>query len=103
MFTVERSGEYYRFRNETYGYLCSNGTGNNAFYSLTASEDADWTVEPCSGGVGGYQLESRTAKFNGRYSQFLEYYSDSYKTPQHVQRHRTTPSTPSSSMAWPTA
>ena len=76
VFTVERSGEYYRFRNETYGYLCSNGTGNNAFYSLTASDDADWTVEPCSGGVGGYQLESRTAK----YSQFLEYYSDSYKT-----------------------
>ena len=80
VFSVERSGEYYRFRNETYGYLCSNGTGNNAFYSLTASDDADWTVEPCSGGVGGYQLESRTAKFNGRYSQFLEYYSDSYKT-----------------------
>ena len=74
VFTVERSGEYYRFRNETYGYLCSNGTGNNAFYSQTASEDADWTVEPCSGGVGGYQLESRTA------SQYLEYYSDSYKT-----------------------
>ena len=80
VFTVERSGEYYRFRNETYGYLCSNGTGNNAFYSQTASEDADWTVEPCSGGVGGYQLESRTAKFNGGYSQYLEYYSDSYKT-----------------------
>ena len=80
VFTVERSGEYYRFRNETYGYLCSNGTGNNAFYSLTASDDADWTVEPCSGGVGGYQMESRTAKFNGRYSQYLEYYSDSYKT-----------------------
>ena len=75
VFTVERSGEYYRFRNETYGYLCSNGTGNNAFYSLTASDDADWTVEPCSGGVGGYQLESCTAN-----SQFLEYYSDSYKT-----------------------
>ena len=80
VFTVERSGEYYRFRNETYGYLCSNGTGNNAFYSQTASDDADWTVEPCSGGVGGYQLESRTAKFNDRYSQYLEYYSDSYKT-----------------------
>ena len=80
VFTVERSGEYYRFRNETYGYLCSNGTGNNAFYSLTASDDADWTVEPCSGGVGGYQMESRTAKFNGRHSQYLEYYSDSYKT-----------------------
>ena len=62
MFTVERSGEYYRFRNETYGYLCSNGTGNNAFYSQTASDDADWTVEPCSGGVGGYQLESCTGR-----------------------------------------
>ena len=80
VFTVERSGEYYRFRNETYGYLCSNGTGNNAFYSQTASEDADWTVEPCSGGVGGYQLESRTAKFNGKYAQHLEYYAGAYKT-----------------------
>ena len=44
VFTVERSGEYYRFYNQTYGYLCANGTGNNAFYSLTASEDADWLV-----------------------------------------------------------
>ena len=80
VFTVEQNGEYLRFKSEAYGYLCSNGTGNNAFYSQTASDDADWTVEPCSGGVGGYQLESRTAKFNGRYSQYLEYYSDSYKT-----------------------
>ena len=102
VFTVERSGEYYRFRNETYGYLCSNGTGNNAFYSQTASDDADWTVEPCSGGVGGYQLESRTAKFNGRYSQYLEYYSDSIR-PTACTTSPTTPSTPSSSMVWPTA
>ena len=86
IFTVEKNGEYYRFKNESYGYLCSNGTGNNAFYSKDFSEDgvtadaADWLVRSCSGGVGGYQLESRTAKFNGRYSQYLEYYSDSYKT-----------------------
>ena len=80
VFTVEANGEYLRFRNETYGYLCSNGTGNNAFYSKGASEDADWTVTDCSGGVGGYQMESRTAKFNGKYSQFLEYFSESYKT-----------------------
>ena len=80
VFTVEANGEYLRFRNETYGYLCSNGTGNNAFYSKEASEDADWTVTDCSGGVGGYQMESRTAKFNGKYSQFLEYFSESYKT-----------------------
>ena len=79
IFTVEANGEYLRFRNETYGYLCAGGTGNNAFYSATASEDADWLVRTCSGGVGGYELESRTAKY-GRYSQYLEYYSDSYKT-----------------------
>ena len=80
VFTVEKNGEYLRFKSEAYGYLCSNGTGNNAFYSLDASDDADWTVSTCSGGVGGYQMESRTAKFNGKYSQYLEYYSDSFKT-----------------------
>ena len=86
VFTVEQNGEYLRFYSEAYGYLCSNGTGNNAFYSKDFSEegvttdDADWLVRTCSGGVGGYELESRTAKFNGKYSQYLEYYSDSFKT-----------------------
>ena len=86
VFTVEQNGEYLRFYSEAYGYLCSNGTGNNAFYSKDFSEegvttdDADWLVRECSGGVGGYELESRTAKFNNRYSQWLEYYSDSFKT-----------------------
>ena len=79
VFTVEQTGEYLRFKNDTYGYLCANGTGNNAFYSKTASEDADWLVRTCSGGAGGFELESRTAKFNGRYSQWMEYYSDSFK------------------------
>ena len=78
VFTVSKNGNYYRFYNETYGYLCSNGTGNNAFYSLEASEDADWTLH--EGKSGGYNLESRTAKYNGSYSQYLEYYADSYKT-----------------------
>ncbi len=78
VFAVEVNGSYYRFYNETYGYLCSNGTGNNAFYSKEASEDADWILT--SGKKGGFNLESRTAKFNGQYSQYLEYYSDSYKT-----------------------
>ena len=86
IFTVEKNGEYYRFKNESYGYLCSNGTGNNAFYSKDFSEDgvtaddADWLVRSCSGGVGGYEMESRTAKYNGKYSQWLEYYADSFKT-----------------------
>ena len=34
VFTVEQSGDYLRFYNETYGYLYSNGTGNNAFYKF---------------------------------------------------------------------
>ena len=86
VFTVEQNGEYLRFKSEAYGYLCSNGTGNNAFYSKdfseegVSTEDADWLVRECSGGVGGYEMESRTAKFNNRYSQWLEYYSDSFKT-----------------------
>lgn len=86
VFTVEPNGEYLRFYSDAYGYLCSNGTGNNAFYSKDFSEegvttdDADWLVRECSGGVGGYEMESRTAKFNNRYSQWLEYYSDSFKT-----------------------
>ena len=78
VFTVEANGEYLRFYNESYGYLCANGTGNNAFYTKTASNDADWLVRTCSGGVGGYEMESRTAKYKG-YSQWLEYYSDSFK------------------------
>ena len=79
VFTVEKSGDYYRFHNKTYGYLCANGTGNNAFYSATASDDADWLLRTCSGGVGGYEMEHRTAKFSGKYTQWLEYYSDSFK------------------------
>ena len=79
VFTVEKSGDYYRFHNKTYGYLCAGGTGNNAFYSATAGDDADWLLRTCSGGVGGYEMEHRTAKFNGKYSQWLEYYSDSFK------------------------
>ena len=85
VFTVEQNGEYLRFYSEAYGYLCSNGTGNNAFYSKDFSEegvttdDADWLVRTCSGGVGGYEMESRVAKFSG-HSQWLEYYSDAFKT-----------------------
>ena len=85
VFTVEQNGEYLRFSSEAYGYLCSNGTGNNAFYSKDFSEegvttdDADWLVRTCSGGVGGYEMESRVAKYSG-HSQWLEYYADAFKT-----------------------
>ena len=85
VFTVEQNGEYLRFKSDAYGYLCANGTGNNAFYSKDFSEegvtenDADWLVRTCSGGVGGYELESRTAKYSG-HSQWLEYFSDVFQT-----------------------
>ena len=79
VFEVQKNGDYYRFYNKTYGYLCANGTGNNAFYTQIASDDADWLVRTCSGGVGGYEMEHRTAKFSGKHSQWLEYYSDSFK------------------------
>ena len=79
VFTVEETDEgYYRFKTEHDGYLCSNGTGNNAFYSKNATNDADWTLT--AGKEGGWNLESRTAKFNGQHSQYLEYYGGSYKT-----------------------
>ena len=84
VFTVEQNDEYLRFKSEAYGYLCANGTGNNAFYSKdfseegVSTEDADWLVRTCSGGVGGYELESRTAKYSG-HSQWLEYYADAFK------------------------
>ena len=77
VFTVEKNGDYFRFYNEHDGYLCSNGTGNNAFYSKDATDDADWTLAERD---DGFTMESRTAKYNGKYSQYLEYYADSYKT-----------------------
>ena len=77
IFTVEKNGDYFRFYNEHDGYLCSNGTGNNAFYSKDATDDADWILAERD---GGFTMESRTAKYNGKYSQYLEYYADSYKT-----------------------
>ena len=77
VFTVEKNGDYYRFKTAHDGYLCSNGTGNNAFYQQEATADADWTLAEYN---GGFTLESRTAKFNGKYSQYLEYYAGAYKT-----------------------
>ena len=77
IFKVMKNGDYFRFYNETYGYLCSKDTGNNAYYSLTACDEADWTLETLG---DGFKLKSKVAKYNGTSAQYLEYYSDSYKT-----------------------
>ena len=76
LFKVEKNGEYYRFRNASFGYLCSTGTGNNTFYTTEASEDADWTLTAYN---GGYTMGSRTAAFEGK-TQYLQYYSGSFTT-----------------------
>ena len=79
VFEVQQSGDYYRFYNDTYGYLSASGTGtgNKAYYSMTADENADWLVRTCSGNAGGYEMESRTAKYKG-YSQWMEYYANGF-------------------------
>lgn len=87
VFTVERNDDYFRFHNEAFGYLCSNGTGNNAFYSKDASEDADWTLDELN---GGYRLKSRTAKYNEKSAQYLEYFGGSYKTYSYYPTDKTT-------------
>ena len=51
--------------------------GTTPFTKREASEDADWTLAAYN---GGYTMESRTAKFNGKYAQYLEYYAGAYKT-----------------------
>ena len=77
VFKVEQNGNFFRFYNETYGYLCSKGTGNNAYYSLEACDEADWTLETLG---DGFKMKNKVAKYNGTSAQYLEYYSDSYKT-----------------------
>ena len=77
IFKVIKNGDYFRFYNETYGYLCSKDAGNNAYYTMTACDEADWTLEMLG---DGFKLKSKVAKYNGTSAQYLEYYSDSYKT-----------------------
>ena len=75
VFSVERSGDYYRFFNTSFGYLCSTGGGNNTFYSFDTT-DADWVVEEYN---GGYRLGSRSAVFGGN-MQYLQYFADHFTT-----------------------
>ena len=83
LFTVETNGSYYRFHNASYGYLYSKGTGSNAGYitkEALKSEDAkivDWTAEKAT---NGFFLKSRAAVYKETTPQYLEFYSNSYKT-----------------------
>lgn len=88
VFSIETNGAYYRFYNESYGYLYSNGTGSNAGYitktDLEAQADkqlVDWEVEEAKadGVKGNYYLKSRSANYKGK-AQYLEFYDESYKT-----------------------
>ena len=75
IFTVSKSGEFYRFHNEAFGYLCSYGTGNNAYYSTELTDDANWTLEAYN---GGYRMKSNAA-FEDK-SQYLQYFSGGFTT-----------------------
>ena len=77
VFEVVKNGSYFRFYNETYGYLCSRDTGNNAYYSLEACDEADWSLQTLG---KGFKMLNKVAKYNGTGDQYLEYYADSYKT-----------------------
>lgn len=77
VFKVEKNGEFFRFYNEAYGYLCSKDNGNNAYYSLEACDEADWVLEELG---GGFKMKNNVAKYNGTSAQYLEYFSESYKT-----------------------
>ena len=75
IFTVSKSGEFYRFHNEAFGYLCSFGTGNNAYYSTELTDDANWTLEAYN---GGYRMKSNAA-FESK-TQYLQYFSGGFTT-----------------------
>ena len=77
VFEIVKNGNFFRFYNETYGYLCSRDTGNNAYYSLEACDEADWSLEALG---KGFKMKNKVAKYNGTGDQYLEYYADSYKT-----------------------
>ncbi len=57
LFKVEKNGEYYRFSNDAFGYLCAKG--NALSYSPVAEGEANWTVEAYN---GGYKLLSSEGK-----------------------------------------
>ena len=63
LFKTEIKDGYYRFYNESFGYLSVKG--NSACYSTAATEESDWTLEAFN---GGYKLLSR----DGRALQVLD-------------------------------
>lgn len=78
VFEVQKNGDYYRFYNKTYGYLCAGGTGNNAFYSPARQRGRRLAGAHLLRRRRRLRDGDRTAKYKG-HSQWLEYYSDSFK------------------------
>ncbi len=79
VFTVSKSGEFYRFYNESFGYLCSYGGGNNAYYTKELTDDANWILEEYN---GSYKMKSN-AYFDDAGTikpQYLQFFSDHYVT-----------------------
>ncbi len=69
LFKVEKNGEYYRFYNESFGYLCAAGTGGlGTYYGEGTDENVDWLLEEYN---GGYKMTNRSAAL-------LQYVSKEY-------------------------
>ena len=102
VFTVERSGEYYRFRNETYGYLCSNGTGNNAFYSRPPARTPTGPWSPAAAAWAAISWKAAPPSSTAGTASIWSITATAIR-PTACTTSPTTPSTPSSSMVWPTA
>ncbi len=77
--TVNAQG-YYVFSSTYSGtttYLCTSEAGNDLFMSETENECTQWAIEE---GQAGWKLKNKTAKYSGKYDQYLEFFAESFKT-----------------------
>ena len=77
--TVNAQG-YYVFSSTFSGqttYLCTSEGGNDLFMSETENECTQWVIE---NGQAGWKLKNKTAKYNGKSEQYLEFFAEAFKT-----------------------
>ncbi len=77
--TINAEG-YYVFSSNFSGkttYMCTSETGNDLFMSETENECTQWVIEE---GQAGWKLKNKTAKYNGKSDQFLEFFAEAFKT-----------------------
>ena len=71
---------YYVFSSTFSGvttYMCTSEGGNDLFMSETENECTQWEIVE---GQAGWRLKNKTAKYNGKSDQFLEFFAEAFKT-----------------------